>query len=115
MAWRFYAGQAFGSTSPKVGKVSLVRPIRQMAVLGEIAEPGDRRIEVQFDGTGRTVTLLADDDFGLAVHQGHVELPLLIFRRARAWLLVAEIILLAIHEDDEVGVLFDRAGFTQIR
>src|SRR4051812_33159131 len=42
---------------------------RQMTVLREIAEPGELALELQFDRAGRAVALLADDDFGLAVHQ----------------------------------------------
>ena len=33
----------------------------------EIGEAGDFGIELQFDGAGRAVALLADDDFGLAM------------------------------------------------
>ncbi len=89
-------------------------PVRQMAVLRQIAEPRELALELQFDGAGRAVALLADDDFGLAVHQRHVELPFFVFRRADARLLVGEVIFLAIHEHHDVGVLLDRAGFTQV-
>ena len=61
------------------------------------------------------MALLADDHFGLAVHQRHIELPFLVLGRADARLLVGEIIFLAIHEHHDVGVLFDRAGFAQVR
>ena len=87
---------------------------RQMAVLREVAEPGELALELQFDGAGRAVALLADDDFGLAVHQRHVELPFFVFRRADARLLVGEVIFLAVHEHHDVGVLLDRTGFTQV-
>ena len=85
-----------------------------MAVMRQIAEPRHGGIELQFDGAGRAVPLLADDDFGLAMHQLHVELPFFIFRRAGPRLLVSQIVLFPEHEQDDVGVLFDRAGFSQI-
>jgi hypothetical protein len=82
-----------------------------MAVLGEIAEPRQAGFELQFHGAGGAMALVADDDFGLAVHQRHVELPFFIFRRARTRFLVGEVIFLAEHEHHHVGVLLDRAGF----
>src|ERR1700744_1832613 len=42
---------------------------RHVAVLREIAESRELALETQFDGAGGAVTLLADDDFGFAVHQ----------------------------------------------
>ena len=44
----------------------------------------------------------------------HVELPLLVFGRADPRFLVGEVIFLAVHEHHDVGVLLDRAGFTQV-
>src|SRR5665213_3784851 len=85
-----------------------------MGVLRQIAEAGELAFETQFDHAGRAVALFADDDFGLAVHQRHVELPLFVFRRADPRLLVGEVIFLAVHEHHDVGVLFDRTGFTQV-
>src|SRR3954470_4328749 len=106
----FYAPRDGGST----GQPASVGSFRQMAVMGRIAELRHGGIELQFDGAGRAVPLLADDDFGLAVHQRHVELPFFIFRRAGPRLLVGQIVLFPEHEQDDVGVLFDRAGFSQV-
>src|SRR3569623_52437 len=69
---------------------------------------------MQLDGAGRSMTLLADDDLGLAVDQRHFQLTLLVFRRADLGLLVLEVIFLAVHEQHDVGVLFDRAGFAKV-
>src|ERR1700676_5333561 len=93
----------------------LVRSVGQMVVQRQIAEPGETGLELQLDRAGGAVALLANDHFGLAVHQRHVKLPFLIFRRARAGFLVRQIIFLAEHEHHHVGVLLDRAGFTQVR
>src|ERR1051325_5144888 len=71
-----------------------VSPFRQVALLCEIAEARELAFEMQFDRTGWAVTLLADNDFGLAVHQRHLELPFFVFRRARARLLVGEVVFL---------------------
>ena len=87
----FTRGRRGGSTV----QAASVRPLRQWLSCGEIAEPRELAFELQFDRAGRAVALLADDDFGLAVHQRHVELPFLVFRRAGARLLVGEVIFLA--------------------
>ena len=96
------------------GRAPSVGVRRQVSVMREVAEPGKLTLELQFDGAGGAVALLADDDFGLAMHQRHVELPLLVFRRTDARLLVGEVIFLAEHEHDHVGVLFNRTGFAQV-
>ena len=43
--------------------------VGQVTVVREIAEAGELALELQFDRARRTVALLADDDFGLAVRQ----------------------------------------------
>ncbi|GCC49577.1 hypothetical protein chiPu_0033706, partial [Chiloscyllium punctatum] len=91
-----------------------MRVIRNLTVGCEIAEPGDAGLEVQFDGAGRAVALLADDDFGLAMGQFQLHLPFFVLGGAGARLLVGEVVFLAIHEHHDVGVLLDRAGFTQV-
>src|SRR6185312_5924393 len=103
------ARRSFNRANPSIG------PIRYLTVGREVAEPRHRRLEMQLDRTGRAVALLADDDFRLAMGEAHVDLPLLVFRRARTRLLVGEVIFLAEHEQHDVGVLLDRAGFTQVR
>src|SRR3984893_16600346 len=105
------AGRRRGSTV----QAASVGLRRQMAVLRQIAEPRELAFELQFAGAGGAMALLADDDFGLAVHQRHFELPFFIFGGADARLLVGEVIFLAKHEHHDVGVLLDRAGFTQVR
>ena len=90
-------------------------PLGQMVVGAEIAEARDGGVELQLHGAGRAVALLADDDLGLAVHQRHLGLPLEVLFGARPRLLVAEVVFLAEHEQHHVGVLLDRAGFTQVR
>src|SRR5438105_3389798 len=82
-----------------------IAAVGQVAILREIAEARELAFELYFHGAGGAVALLADDDFGLAVHQRHVELPFLVFGGADPRLLVGEIIFLAIHEDHDVGVL----------
>src|SRR3954452_19013970 len=76
------------------GSRTSVGPLRQMALMREIAEAGELPFEMQFDAAGRAVALLADDDLGLAMDQRHVELPFLVFGRAGARLLVGEIVFL---------------------
>src|ERR1700676_79231 len=77
----------------------------------QIGEPGHHRIELQLDGAGWSMTLLTDDQLGLAVvlvsfRQPFDELLPIRFRRLAHLMIV----LLAEHEHDHVGVLLDRAG-----
>ena len=51
-------------------------PAGSCSVALEIVETRHRGFELQIDGAGRTVALLADDDLGLAVHGRHLDLPL---------------------------------------
>ena len=89
--------------------------VRQAAFAREIAEARDRGVELELDRSGRAVALLADDELGLAVDRGHLGLPFEMLFAAGPRLLVAQIIFLAEHEQHHVGVLLDRAGFTQVR
>src|ERR1041385_5183038 len=93
----------------------VANPLRHMVVGAEIAESRHRRLELQLHRAGRAVALLADDDLGLAVHQRPLGLPLQVLFAAGPRLLVAQVIFFAEHEQHHVGVLFDRAGFTQVR
>src|ERR1700730_1753288 len=86
-----------------------LRVLERLIVARQIVEAGDRGIELQVDVAGGAMTLLADDDLGLAVGRIHLGLPLDVVVGARPWLLVAEVILLAEHEQHHVGVLLDRA------
>src|SRR5580704_177304 len=81
--------------------------LRQMVVAGEVAETRDLGIELQVDRAGWSVALLADDDLGLAVGRIHLDLPLDVLVGARPRLLVAQVVFLAVHEQDDVGVLLD--------
>src|SRR5260370_737126 len=108
---RLYAAEQGGQPCNR----GLIGSLRQLAVMGQVAEPRQAGLELQFDGAGRAVPLLADHDSGLAMHQRHVQLPFLVFRRAGPRLLVGEIVFLTDHEHHHVSVLFDRPGFTQVR
>lgn len=68
---------------------------------GEIFERGGLVIEREFDGSGRSVPLFGNDDFGYIVGD-----------KIRFGL---TIIVFTVQEHDNVGILFDRPGFAQIR
>src|SRR6185437_2883458 len=51
---------------------SSLHPHGQMVILGEVGEARELALEVELHGAGRTVTLLADDDLGLAVRRVHL-------------------------------------------
>src|SRR5271167_4384236 len=91
-----------------------IRSFGQMVVDREIAETRHTGLELKFYRAGGAVALLADDHFGLAVHQRHIQLPFFIFRRAGAGLLICQIIFFTEDEQHHVGVLLDRTGFTQV-
>src|SRR5262249_43281154 len=74
-------------------------PSRHLIVAREVVEAGARRVELDVDGAGRAVALLADDDLGLAVHAGHLHLPFRILVGARPRLLVAQVIFLTEHKE----------------
>ena len=57
--------------------------------------------------------LLRDNDLRFAAGVPHVRFPSEVLFGARPGLFVLEIILFAIDEHDDVGVLFDRAYFTK--
>ena len=92
----------------------LLSSFRQHIVLGEVAKARELTFEGQFDGSDRAVTLLSNDDFGLArdlAHLGHLVGK---FRRSLVRFVSFHIIFLSEHEHHDVGVLFDRARFTQV-
>src|SRR5882672_7116448 len=62
--------------------------LRRLIVAREIGEARDRGFELQTDGAGRAVALLADDDLGFAVGGVHLDLPLDVLVRAGPRLLV---------------------------
>src|SRR6185312_10584286 len=89
--------------------------VRQVVLACERGETRDRAVELQFDGAGRAVALLADDHFGFAVHLVRFRHPfreLLTVGLHRLAHLV--IIFLAKQEHHHVGVLLDRTRFTQV-
>src|SRR3954453_13023629 len=88
---------------------------RQMIRTCEIAEARDFRFERQVDRARRTVELLADDNLGATVRALDLALPIQELLRTLARLFVCEIIFLAEEQDNHVGILLDRAGFTQFR
>src|SRR5215468_2472914 len=73
---------------------------RHADVLREIVEARDGRLELQVDGAGRAMALLADDHLGLAVRGFHLGLPLDVLVGAGPRLLVAEIVSLSVDEQD---------------
>src|SRR5271166_4954173 len=89
--------------------------VRKLRVALEIIESRHRRLELQVDGAGRAMALLADDDLGLAVHRSHLQLPFRVLIGPGSWLLVAEIVFLAEYEHHDIGVLLDGARFAQVR
>src|SRR3954469_11122411 len=68
---------------------------------GEILEPGVLADERELDDAGRAVALLADDQLRHALCVG---------RR----LTLVGVLILAIDEDDDVGVLFEGTGLAQV-
>src|SRR5215203_2067657 len=88
---------------------SLAAHFRQVIIVDGIAELGDAAVEFDPDLAGRTVALLGDDDFRLAVRASHLFLPPGKIGMVVGRLLRREIIILAIDEEHYVGVLLDRA------
>src|SRR6202047_4065306 len=88
--------------------------LRQGFLAGQIGKPGHLGLESEFDRSRRAVPLLADDDFGLAMHLFHVRLPTDEFLASLARLSAFQIIFLAENKKDYVGILLDRARFAQI-
>src|SRR5262245_41070278 len=85
-----------------------LRAFRQTDVASERGEAGYGGIKLQFDGPGRPMALLADDNFGFAMHfvglrQPFREFFAIGFQRF-AHLVV---VLFAINEQNHVGVLLD--------
>src|SRR6185295_1753758 len=80
----------------------------------EIAESGELLLEVELHDAGGAVALLGDDDLGLVVRLLELDLPLGIFGVVGARLLGAQVILVAIDEHYDVGVLLDRARFAEV-
>src|SRR5271169_3341173 len=73
-------GAAAWARRPRATRVKCER--RQLKMLGqsflprEIGKPRHLGLENELDGSRRAVPLLADDDFGLAMHLFHVRLPI---------------------------------------
>src|SRR5471032_2598026 len=94
---------SWASTSPSSG---LFHALRQMVALRQRREFGDGPVEGQFDRAGRAVTLLADDDLGLAAvffgvrHPGAELLAVALQRLSHH-----VVIFFAIDEQHDVGVL----------
>jgi len=93
------------------------------AVIRQVAEVREALLEMNIDGTDGAVTLLGDNDLGLVLgglqprHESvvlGVELFLGLAGVALRIRLV-QVILLAIDEQHNIGVLLDRPGLTQVR
>src|SRR6516162_4990219 len=89
--------------------------LRQLVPTCEIIEARDRRLELQADGAGGAVALLADDDLGFAKDLVHLAAPFFVFGRSWPRLFIGQVVFLAEYKQDDVGILFDRSRFTQIR
>src|SRR5208337_184032 len=74
----------------------LLADFRERVFPSQRAEPGHLGVELQLDGSGRPVALLADDDFGAAVGAFHLRHPVDVLLGARPRLPVLEIVFLAI-------------------
>src|SRR5215475_7526123 len=87
----------------------------QSVFLSKIRKAGHRCLELQHNGAGWTVTLLSDDDLGLAMDRLHLGLPLEIFLGSRAGFSVLDVVFLAEDKHHDVRVLFNGARFSQVR
>src|SRR5664280_2495030 len=75
-----------------------MRCVLRKFIRREVLEAGEVGAEGQLDASGWAVSLLSDDDLGLTLH---------VF-------VVAVVVLLAVDECDDVGVLLDGAGLAQV-
>src|SRR5262249_61351114 len=105
---------AFTNARPPGPARGRLAPFGHLIVAPGVVEAGARRVELDVDGAGRAMALLADDDLGLPVHAGHLPLPFRMLVGARPRLLVAQVIFLTEHKEHDVGVLFDRARLAQV-
>src|SRR6266516_7065614 len=76
----------------------------------EIGEAGHRGVELQFDRPCGTMTLLTNNNFGLAIHALAFRQP---FRKFLAvclgWLAYLMVVFLPEYKEDDVGILFNRS------
>src|SRR3954470_181561 len=89
-------------------------PLGEPSGVGQIREARHVSVEVQLHGPGRSVSLLADDEFGLAVNLLHLGQPFEMLFRARARFLVLQVVLLAEDKQHDVCVLLDRSRLAQV-
>ena len=74
-------------TKGEAGTGDVVEAVRHMrTIMSEIREAGHIRLELHLDGTRRAVSLLADDDLGLAMGLLHLAHPFEVFVGAFAGL-----------------------------
>src|SRR5690606_26435734 len=85
-----------------------------MVFFGEIVKARELALEAKADSTGRTVTLLGDDDFGLSAHLVHLRFPAEVFVGARLRFLVLKVVLFTVDEKHHVRILLDRSRFTKV-
>src|SRR5271169_5962392 len=98
----------------QASRKALPRP-GELISLSEVAKTRDVGLELQRHGAGRSVTLLADDDFGFAMDLGHLRLPFEVFFSPGTRFAIAQVVFFPEHEQDDVGVLLDRTRLAQIR
>src|SRR4051812_27427234 len=107
------SGEEYNGLSPR---------LRQMAFLDIVGESGDLALEAHLDLAGGAVALLGDDQFCKAVDPLHVARPFamavedlgIVALHRLLGLARRDIIFLAEDEEDDIGVLLDRAGFAKI-
>src|SRR5664280_430620 len=88
----------------------------------DVGESGVFSLKVKIDLSGGAVAVLLDQQLGLVVNFLHLLLPilhsivmlLLVFKTDLLWLTVLFVILVAINEHHQVGVLLDRTGLAQV-
>src|SRR5690606_34034031 len=104
-----------GHQTRSIANVSLFILFREIRTLGQVCKSRELGLESELDRAGWPVTLLGDNDVGSATHFFKVLLPFFIFRvKLVARLEILDVIFLAEHEQNHVGVLFDGARFTKV-
>src|SRR5271168_1769381 len=82
------------------------------ALVGQIRKLRREMVELQRHDAGLAVAVLGDDELSLVPDRVELVAPGAPFGTVR-WIRLAQVICFAIHEDDDVGVLLDRAAVAQ--
>lgn len=81
----------------------------------KIGKARELALKRQIHGAGRAMSLLADDDFGLAPRCRKLNFPFHVSIGAGRRLSILQIIFFAIDKEYDVGVLFNRPGLAEVR